>query len=107
MTSPTSSVPVHPNTSSVSPADSPADREQAVARVFGPVGVPLNLFKRRVLVYGFIFALGEGYLMVLFADLKWPRTLLFLSIASWGVLLDSGAWYRHQRRKGDAKTAQE
>jgi hypothetical protein len=47
-------------------------------------GLALNSFKIRLLVYGFVFLLGEGYLMVLFADLKWPRTLLFLAIASWG-----------------------
>jgi hypothetical protein len=52
----------------------------------------------RLVVYGIIFVLGEAYLMVLFADLKWPRTLLFLAIASWGVLLSPGPWNRHYRK---------
>jgi len=62
--------------------------------------------KISLLVYGFVFVLGEAYLMVLFADLKWPRILVFLAIASWGVLLGSGMWYRHQRRARDSDVAQ-
>jgi hypothetical protein len=50
-------------------------------------------FWLRLIVYGLAFILGESYLIVLFADLKWPRTLLFLAIMSWGVLLGSGVHY--------------
>ena len=60
--------------------------------------LPLRLFKVRVLAYGFLFVLGEVYLMVLFADLRWPRPLLFLTIASWGVLLSPGRWNRHYQK---------
>ena len=60
--------------------------------------LPLRLFKVRVLAYAFLFVLGEVYLMVLFADLRWPRPLLFLTIASWGVLLSSGPWNRHYQK---------
>jgi hypothetical protein len=69
-------------------------------------GMAIKSFKIRLLVYGFVFVLGEGYLIVIFADLKWPKILLFLAIASWGVLLGSGVWYRHQRRAGDSDIAQ-
>ena len=61
--------------------------------------LPLNSFKTRLLVHGLIFVLGEAYLMILFADLKWPRTLLFLAIASWGVLLSPGPWNRHYKKE--------
>jgi hypothetical protein len=47
-------------------------------------GMAIKSFKIRLLVYGFVFVLGEGYLIVIFADLKWPKILLFLAIASWG-----------------------
>jgi hypothetical protein len=44
--------------------------------------------------------LGEAYLMVLFADLKWPRVLLVVAIASWAVLLEGELWHRSQGRFG-------
>jgi hypothetical protein len=58
----------------------------------------------RLVVYGSVLVLGEGYLIVLFADLKWPRALLYLVIVSWGMLLGSGVWYRQQRQRGDSAT---
>jgi hypothetical protein len=69
-------------------------------------GKPLNPFKRRVLVYGFIFVLGMGYIMALVADLKWPRGLLFPAIACWGAALGVVAWYRYQRQSRDSCGAQ-
>ena len=66
----------------------------------------IQSFKVRLPLYGLAFVLGEAYLMVLFADLKWPRIWLFLAIASWGVLLSPGPWNRSPRRKGDSDTAQ-
>ena len=66
----------------------------------------IKSFKVRLLLYGLAFVLGEGYLMVLFADLKWPRILLFLAIASWGVLLSPGPWNRRLQRKGGSGIAQ-
>jgi hypothetical protein len=62
-------------------------------------GKPLNPFKRRLLFYGFAFVLGMGYIMTFFADLRWPRTLLFPALACWGVLLGSVAWIRYRRQK--------
>lgn len=70
-------------------------------------GSALKSLKLRLVLYGFGFVAGEVYLMVLFADLKWPRILLFFAIASWGVLLGAGAWYRDHRRRGDTYLAQE
>ena len=60
--------------------------------------LPLNSLRVRLLVYGLSFVLGEAYLMVLSADLHWPRPLLFLAIASWGVLLSPGPWNRRYNR---------
>jgi hypothetical protein len=56
-----------------------------------------NLF-----LYGVLFVIGEGYLMGLFADLKWPGIALYLAIASWGVLLSPGPWNRRLRPKNDS-----
>jgi hypothetical protein len=67
-------------------------------------GVVLNAW--RLFIYGVLFMLGEGYLTVLIAGLKWPRAALFVAIACWGALLLAGEWYRHQRRKGEADTLQ-
>jgi hypothetical protein len=58
--------------------------------------------KKRLLVTGVLFVIGEVYLMVLIADLKWPRAVLFLAIASWGVLLGSAPWYRRPQPKSDS-----
>jgi hypothetical protein len=60
----------------------------------------VNLF-----LYGVLFVIGEGYLMVLFGDLKWPRIALYLAIASWGALLSPGPWSRRLRPKHDSDTA--
>lgn len=56
--------------------------------------------KKILLLYGIALALGELYLIFLFADLKWPRMLLFAAIVSWGVLLGGGVWYRERGRRG-------
>ena len=69
-------------------------------------GLALKSLKLRLVLYGVGFVAGEVYLMVLFADLKWPRILLFVAIASWGVLLGAGAWYRDHRRHGESYLAQ-
>ena len=54
----------------------------------------LNLF-----FYGLLFVALEGYLMIVFADLKWSRIFLYLCIASFGVLLSPGPWSRVLRPK--------
>lgn len=69
-------------------------------------GLALKSLRLRLVLYGVGFVAGEVYLMVLFADLKWPRILLFAAIASWGVLLGAGAWYRDRRRRGETFLAQ-
>ena len=53
-----------------------------------------------VLVYGFTFVLGMGYIMVLVADMQWPRTVLFPSLACWGVVVGFVAWLRYRRHRG-------
>lgn len=62
-------------------------------------GRPLNVFKTRLLCYGFAFVLGIGYLMVLVADLHWPKGLLFPMIGIWGGVLGLAAWWRYRRGK--------
>ena len=68
-------------------------------------GKPLNRFKRSLLLYGFFFVLGMGYIMTFVADLKWPQSLLFPAIACWGVVLGLVAWvsYRRQKRNSVAQ----
>ena len=56
--------------------------------------------KKRLVLYGIALVLGEIYLVFLFANLKWPRLLLFAAIVSWGVLLGGGVWYRAHGRRG-------
>ena len=68
-------------------------------------GGPLNRLKRRVLVYGFAFVLGMGYLMVLVADLHWPKELLFPLISLWGAIVGLVAWWRHRRGKRNISSA--
>jgi hypothetical protein len=38
-----------------------------------------------LLLYELVFVAGEVHLLFLIAGLKWPRGVLFLGIASWGV----------------------
>ena len=59
---------------------------------------PLTPFKRRLLVYGFLFGLGMGYIIALVADLSRPRTLLFPAIACWGAVVALVAWCRYRRQ---------
>lgn len=75
--------------------------------VYGRVlsgGGRLNVFKRRLLTYGFVFALGMMYLMLAVSDLRLPRDLLFPLIASWGALVGVLAWWR--LRHGRPRKAQ-
>jgi hypothetical protein len=64
-------------------------------------GHPLNTFKKRVLIYGFMFVLGMVYLMVLVSDLRWPRDLLFPMIGIWGGIVGLAAWWGSRRQKRD------
>ena len=69
-------------------------------------GKPLNQFKSRLLVFSLLFALGMGYIMALFANVRWPRALLFPSIACWGALLGLVAWSRYRRQKRDSPVSE-
>ena len=69
-------------------------------------GKQLNPFKKTLLVYSFLFALEMGYIMALFANVKWPRALLFPSIACWGGLLGLVAWSRKWRRKRGSQVSE-
>ena len=60
-------------------------------------GRPLNAFKKKVLGYTFMFALGMVYLMALVAGLHWPKVVLFSAIGGWGGLVGLVAWWRYRR----------
>src|SRR5579864_7685099 len=72
-------------------------RSRTFSDRFAIKSLGVNLF-----LYGVLFVIGEGYLMVLFADMKWPRIALYLVIASWGALLSPGPWSRRLRPKHDS-----
>lgn len=66
-------------------------------------GGTLNSFKRGALIYGFVFVLGMGYVMLLVADMHWPKVVLFPAIGGWGciVMLVARWRYRRQKRRQD------
>ncbi len=51
------------------------------------VGRPLGPIQRKMLLYGFVFVLGTGGVMLLVTDLHRPKQLLFPLIGIWGVLV--------------------
>ena len=59
----------------------------------------------RLILFAVAFVLGEIYLIVLFADLKWPRLFAFVAIAAWGVLLIWGRGFRSLRVKTGSELA--
>jgi len=65
-------------------------------------GHPLNSVKRKILTYGFAFALGMVYLMLLLSDLQWPKELLFPMIGVWGGIVGLLAWWRYRRQNRKA-----
>ena len=62
-------------------------------------GFRLASFTMRLVLFEIAFILGEVYLIVLIADLKWPRVLAFVGIAAWGALLVSGIGSRASRQR--------
>ena len=62
-------------------------------------GRRLNAFKRKLLLYVFIFVLGEAYIMMFASDLRWPEEVLLPMISVWGVLVGLLAWWRYRRAK--------
>jgi hypothetical protein len=70
--------------------------------VYGRVlsgGGPLSAVKRRILFYGFVFALGMMHLMLMVSDLCWPKDILFPLIGVWGGVVGLVAWLRCRRRQ--------
>jgi hypothetical protein len=65
-------------------------------------GRPLNRFKRALLWNAFTFVLGMGYLMVLVADVHWPKGLLFPLIAGWGIAVAFWAWHRRRSKRAES-----
>jgi hypothetical protein len=70
-------------------------------------GRPLNPFKRRVLLYASLFAIGMIYLMLLVSDLHWPKELLFPLIGLWGVGVGLVAWWRYRKEKTNHASEQQ
>ena len=67
--------------------------------------LPMKSLGLNLLVYGFLFVIGEGYLVVFFADMKWSRVALYLAMLSWGVLLIPGPWSRRMRPRQEPTVA--
>jgi hypothetical protein len=67
-------------------------------------GRPLPPHMKKALLYGSLFVLGMGYLMLFGGQLNWPNPILFASIAAWGVLLASIAWWRFRKAQSLSKT---
>jgi hypothetical protein len=57
----------------------------------------------KLILFAIAFVLGEIYLIVLFADLKWPRPLAFVAITAWGILLVARGGSREMRDSGEAR----
>jgi formate/nitrite transporter FocA (FNT family) len=62
-------------------------------------GQPLTPFMKGALLYGFVFVLGLGYLLMLGGNLNWPQTFLFSIVGLWGGIVVLLAWWRHHRRQ--------
>jgi hypothetical protein len=61
-------------------------------------GRPLTPPLRGMLLFGFLFALGMGYIMMFGSWFAWPTRIWFVLIAAWGVLLALIVWWRHLRK---------
>ena len=61
-------------------------------------GQPLTPFMKGALLYGFLFVLGVGYLMMFGGNLHWPQPLLFSMVGLWGAMVALFAWWHHQKR---------
>jgi len=57
----------------------------------------LTPYDRKLLIYGFFFVLGMGYLMLIGKLFRWRPSMLFVVIGAWGVLLALIAWQRYRR----------
>ncbi len=66
-------------------------------------GRRLSSTQRRVVSYGFFFALGMGYLMLIASELHWPDSLLFVLIGAFAVLLAAVAWFQHRQARAASK----
>ena len=55
---------------------------------------PLNPVQRKMLVYGFWFVLGMGYLVLTASKLRFPDWMWVAMIMAWAVFLAALAWWR-------------
>lgn len=62
-------------------------------------GRQLNTFKRKLLLYSFVFVLGEAYIMMLVSDLTWPTEVMLPLIAAWAVAVGLVALLRYRRHR--------
>jgi hypothetical protein len=68
------------------------------ARSVNP-GRPLNPVQKGMMIYGLVFVLGMGYLIMLGGALHWSNGLMFSSIAVWVTLVAATAWRRSKRSR--------
>ena len=65
-------------------------------------GRPLNSVQKKMLLYGFWYVLGMGYLVMTAGALRLPNWAWVASIVTWSLLLAFIAWWRH--RRGNTKS---
>ena len=66
-------------------------------------GRPLNPVQRKMLLYGFWYVLGMGYLVVAANALRLPDWMWVAVIVAWSLLLALVAWGRY--RQGHRQTS--
>ena len=59
---------------------------------------PLTPFMRGLLLYGFFFILGLGYLMLAIGDFDLPPSVLWVGGPLWGGVIIFVVWWRHRRK---------
>ncbi len=62
-------------------------------------GRRLSSFKRKLLLYSFIFVLGETYIMMFASNLHLPKEMLFPMIGAWAAIVALVAWWRYRKEK--------
>jgi hypothetical protein len=60
-------------------------------------GRPLNPVQKKMLLYGFWFVLGMGYLVLLASKLRLPDWMWAAMIIGWAIFLAALAWWRSTR----------
>lgn len=60
-------------------------------------GKPLNTVQKKMLMYGFWYVLGMGYMVVTASALRLPEWTWIALIVAWSFLLALFAWLRYRQ----------